>query len=126
MCTDHNPNEACGWPKKTIRGAIALIIIPIIILLMGSMMIMFFIIGQYESALGILSVLSGTSGSIIGYYFGSRSAESAADTISNMEHELIESKNMEIKAMGSRGFRYISNNNAIMEEDEIEEVVIDQ
>ena len=117
MCTGHDPNEACSWPKKTVRASIALIIIPTIIFFSCAMMIMFFIKGQYESALGILSALSGIAGTVIGYYFGSRSAESAADTISNMEHDIIESKNREIEfrnheiEIQSRNLSYQNPNN---------------
>nr|QBK91390.1 MAG: hypothetical protein LCPAC302_00100 [Pithovirus LCPAC302] len=96
MCTGHDPNEACSWPKKTVRAAIALICIPMIIGFSCVIMVLLFTKGQYESALGILASLTGIAGTIVGYYFGSRSAESAADKIITMEHEILESRNKEI------------------------------
>jgi hypothetical protein len=107
MCTTHNTTEAFGWPKGTVRGLIAIIICITIVLIMSVLMILFFIKEQYESALGILSVLSGILGSIIGYYFGSRSAETATDTISKMEHEMNEVRTREMNT------REINNNQGL-------------
>ena len=91
-CDVSNSEEACGWPKKTVRATIALIVIPPVILAAIAMMIYLFVQKQYESALGILSSLTGIAGTIVGYYFGSRSAENASEIISK-EHQLIESRN---------------------------------
>ena len=91
-----NPNEACGWPRKTVRATIALIVIPTVISAAIAMMILLFIRDQYESALGILATLTGLLGTIVGYYFGSRSAERVSDLIAQTEHEIIESRNREL------------------------------
>lgn len=98
MCGEHD--EACGWPKKTVRATIALIVvIPVTVGAIAAMIILFNQ-SEYTSALAILATLTTMSGTIIGYYFGNRSAESATDIISKADHEIIESKNREIEMMG--------------------------
>ena len=77
VCCNGNQDEACGWPRKTVRATIALVSIPIIIAGSIVMMILLFLKGKYSSALGVLSGLTGILGTIIGYYFGSRSAENS-------------------------------------------------
>ena len=108
MC-GKNIDEACGWPKKTVRATIAMsVVIPVTIGAIIAMTILF-VNKEYESALAILSSLTGLTGTIIGYYFGARSAESASDLIAKTEHELIESKNKEIEMLG-RSYRSYQNN----------------
>jgi len=104
MCGESD--EACGWPKKTVRAAMAMaIVIPVTMAAITAMLILF-IRDQYESALGILAPLMGLSGTIIGYYFGTRSAEAASDMVAKADRELIESKNKEIEMMGrTRAYR---------------------
>ena len=77
VCCNGNQDEACGWPRKTVRATIALVSIPIIITGSIVLMILLFWRGKYSSALGVLSGLTGILGTIIGYYFGSRSAENS-------------------------------------------------
>ena len=107
-CKCTNPDEACGWPKKTVRATIALSVVISVVVSAIVCMIWLVVVKQYESALGILATLTGLVGTIIGYYFGSRSAESASQLIAQAEHELIESRNKEMEMMERgvvRGFQ---------------------
>ena len=80
MCgSDHN--EALGLPSGSVRAILTLIIVPPIILSSIALMILMFIQNQYSSALGILSGLTGITGTIVGYYFGTKSAEKASKAI---------------------------------------------
>jgi len=102
-CGDQfNPNEACGWPKKTVRATIALMVIPPVIMGSIAMMILLFTKQQYESALGILATLTGILGTIVGYYFGSRSAERASEIIREAEHENLENANRQLELLGQQ------------------------
>ena len=92
-------NEALGCPSGSVRAILALLIIPPIILGSISMMFMMFLREQYTSALGILSALTGFAGSVIGYYFGTKSAEKAGKEISKVHDKEIEMKNEQIHIM---------------------------
>lgn len=73
MC-GNNPNESLGLPPGSVRAILSLIIIPPVILGAISLMILMFVREQYTSALGVLSGLTGMSGTVVGYYFGVNSA----------------------------------------------------
>ena len=88
--------ESCGWPKGTVRAVIALITIPLGFVTAITIIILLVVKEQYLVAVGINGVVWGLIGTIIGYYYGSRSAEGAAKMISDIEHEITESRNMEI------------------------------
>ena len=96
MCFGSIEGESCGWPKGTVRATVALTTIPLGFISSLVIMIILIIKEQYTIALGINSVIWGVIGTIIGHYFGSKQAEGAAKLISQTEHELIESRNIEI------------------------------
>lgn len=95
MC---NPeiNEPLGCPAGSVRSILALIIIPTIISLAGAAMIIMFIRGENENALGILSGLTGILGTVVGYYFASRSSATASKAITDMAHENMENMKLEL------------------------------
>lgn len=96
MCKNSDPKEACGWPSGTVRASYGYIVIPSIIGLLGAGMIILFVREQYESALGLMNGLSGILGTVIGYYFGSRSTEVAHNTLTKIEHEKNEIKHRKL------------------------------
>lgn len=102
-CFGDVEGESCGWPKGTVRSCIALIIIPISFISAISITIIFVLREQYEIASSIIGLMFTVVGTVIGYYFGSKQgensakAENAAKMILQTEHELIESRNKEIK-----------------------------
>jgi hypothetical protein len=96
MC-GKNDGESCGWPAGTIRALLAVIVI--VGVLIGSLVLMFFMFfsNQYAYALGILSGLTGFTGTVLGYYFGSKSAEKAnGEIIKAHEREMV-SKDIHIE-----------------------------
>lgn len=95
MC-GRNKHEALGLPPGSVRAILALIIIPPIILGSISLMILMFVREQYTSALGILSGLTGFAGSVVGYYFGTKSAEKASNEITRAHIIEMESKDRNI------------------------------
>ena len=95
-CFGSIENESCGWPKGTVRAVVALTTIPLGFLSTLVIMIILVLKEEYTIALGVNSVIWGVIGTIIGHYFGSRTAEGAAEMISRNGHELIESRNLEI------------------------------
>lgn len=99
-CFGSIEGESCGWPKGTVRACVALITIPLGFLSSIIIMIILVVKEQYTVALGVNSVIWGVVGSIIGHYFGSKQAEGAAKMMSQTEHELIESRNLEISRGG--------------------------
>ena len=98
MCGS-NPNESLGLPSGSIRAILALIIIPPVILGAIALMTLMFVREQYTSALGILSGLTGMSGTVVGYYFGVNSANKVTTELTRhlqTKDDIINSKNEQI------------------------------
>ncbi len=77
-CIADNPNEACGYPPKTIRATISLIITCASFFLFGFMIVYFCLTGQYTHAMAVGGIITTILGTVIGYYFGTRSKETIA------------------------------------------------
>ena len=120
--------ESCGWPKGTVRATIALITIPLAFMSAAGVIGVLLWKEQYTAATGIIGTSFGIVGTIIGHYFGSKQANDAAQMISENEHELIESRNRELK-YGYRQMRYQdglrNREDGIIREDIREDVRID-
>ena len=101
-CFGSIENESCGWPKGTVRACVALTTIPLGFLASIIIMVILIIKEQYTIALAVNSGIWGVIGTIIGHYFGSKQAEGAAKMLLTSEHELIESRNLEIRANMAR------------------------
>ena len=98
MC-GNNPNEALGLPSGSVRAILALIIIPPVILGAIALMILMFWKSEFTSALGILSGLTGMSGTVVGYYFGVNSANKVTSELTRSlqaKDDIINSKNEQI------------------------------
>lgn len=87
-----NPSEALGLPPGSVRAILALICVPPILLGSLALMIMFFWKEQYTNALGILSGLTGVSGTIVGYYFGNKATKNATDEIIKAHNNVSEAQ----------------------------------
>ena len=125
----NHEEESCGWPKGTVRALIALIVIFFGIASLSTLMILLYTSDKFEAAIGVGSTIGGLVGIVIGYYFGSRSAEGAAQMISHTEEQLIKSQeivNRGLMENVERSGRYrsrgrsrknnISNNNTELDE----------
>ena len=94
-CMGNNQEESCGWPKGTVRASIAVVVIIFGILSLSTLMILLYTDEKYEGALGVSSTIGGLVGIVIGYYFGSKSAEGATNAIIHSEERLFkQSENM--------------------------------
>ena len=87
-----NPNEALGLPPGSVRAILALFVIPLTELGALALMFLMFWKNQYETALGILSGITGTSGIVIGHYFGSKAANKATDEMIKSHKEALENQ----------------------------------
>lgn len=92
MCCGNNPNEACGYPPKTVRATISVFICIVTFLVLAFLVIFFAIKEEYTNSMGVAAMLNGEVGTVIGYYFGSRSQQEVKDQI---EREL-EKKNIDM------------------------------
>ena len=73
ICCGDNTDEACGWPKNTVRAFIA-IFTTVLVLSMGILLIIFLIQkDQINAAIGVGGIYSSLLSGIIGYYFGNKS-----------------------------------------------------
>jgi len=87
-----NPNEALGLPPGSVRGILALIIIPLTELGALALMFLMFWKNQNETALGILSGLLGFSGTVIGYYFGSKANNKVTEEMIKSHKDVVETQ----------------------------------
>jgi len=71
-CGDH-PDEACGYPPKTIRATLSLITVVIGLLIEGFLVVYFATTGEGTNAMGVIGIISTEVGAVIAFYFGSRS-----------------------------------------------------
>lgn len=71
-CARH-PNQACGWPPKTVRSILAVIVITIAILASLVTIVFLDIKHKWEISVGLLGGLLSIGSGILGYYFGYRS-----------------------------------------------------
>ena len=85
-----NPNEALGLPPGSVRAILAIIIIPVATLASTALMFLMFWKENYESALGILSGLTGMAGIVVGYYFGSKATNKATEEMIKAHKEVTE------------------------------------
>jgi len=85
-----NENEALGLPPGSVRAILAIIIIPVATLSGAALMFLMFWKENYESALGILSGLTGMAGLVIGYYFGNKASNKATDQMVKAHQEVSE------------------------------------
>jgi hypothetical protein len=106
-----NDNEALGLPPGSVRALLGLFIIPPVVGASIALMLLMFSQGQYTSALGILSGLTGMAGLVVGFYFGNKSADKATseiiksheivmrskDELIEINREVIAAKNQEIQ-----------------------------
>ncbi len=73
-CCGFIENEPCGFPKGTIRSTLAVMIVSIVCIGMMAALIMFLVYQQWTIAVAVAEAMLGVLGTVVGYYFGSRSA----------------------------------------------------
>jgi uncharacterized membrane protein YgcG len=88
-CCGPLENQSCGWPAGTVRAVIALVTIILSFAAAISIMIMLIVYNQYAIAVGINSSIWGIVGGIIGYYFGTRQANEATESIIRARDETL-------------------------------------
>jgi len=81
-CFGSNPDEACGYPPKTVRAIISITACLISFLVMAFLAVWFAVHERYTEAMGVLGILSTELGTIVGYYFGTKNkSETRAEVI---------------------------------------------
>lgn len=70
-CFGGDPDEACGYPPKTVRA-----IISVTIVVLSFVTFVFLAIKEkYTEAMGVAGLISSSLSGVIGYYFGSKQAK---------------------------------------------------
>lgn len=85
-----NQNEACGWPSGTIRAAISSVCIFATIAVAGAMSFYFAYIKEYGWSMSALGIMGTIIGSMLGYYFGTKSSENATRVINDAHNTLLQ------------------------------------
>lgn len=84
------PDKPCGWPEGTIRSLIAVPSILMTVGVTGALAIMFGVNNQISSTMSTLGVMSGLIGVMLGFYFGSRSAENSSKIVADAHNNLLQ------------------------------------
>jgi len=71
-----DPDQACGWPAKTIRSILALLVVGLAIIAALVVLIFLSIEREWEIAIGVVGTLLSIATGVLGYYFGFRSGSS--------------------------------------------------
>lgn len=74
-CCGGDPDEACGYPPKTVRAIISITIVLLSFITFVFLAIFLAIKEQYTEAMGIAGIISSVLSGVIGYYFGSKQAK---------------------------------------------------
>ena len=95
-CCGNVPDEACGWPKGTVRAIFSLIIVVCTYILAGYDVTTLILRDKVPEAMGILTATLSIISAVIGYYFGQKSGEAATKTIIESNEKLLAAKDREI------------------------------
>lgn len=95
-CFGNNPDEACGYPPKTVRAIISVTACLISFIVMAFLAIFFAIKEQYTEAMGVLGILSTELGTIVGYYFGTKNKSETKAEIIDIEKAIARERDFEL------------------------------
>lgn len=70
-----DPNQACGWPAKTVRSMLAIIVITVASLAAMTVLVFLCIHKKWDIGVGVLGALLSIATGVLGYYFGFRSGQ---------------------------------------------------
>lgn len=73
-CCGFIENEPCGFPKGTIRSTLAIIVTSVVCVGMIVALVLLLLAQQWAIAVAVAEAMLGVLGTVLGYYFGSRSA----------------------------------------------------
>lgn len=128
-CCGPIPNESCGWPRGTITGTLAIIII-LITLLTGSaaVIILITVYNQHTVAVGILGTMFVVVSAVTTHYFDKQANKAIVDAKDSEINRLSETNARMLNRELVRGRRIRSikkkknkeNNNELLEVDDIE------
>jgi hypothetical protein len=94
-CFGNNPDEACGYPPKTIRAFISVTICLISFLIFAFLAISFTINEQYAHAMAMVGLISTELGTVIGYYFGSSTNKKESQVGEKLEDGRLKEEKLE-------------------------------
>ena len=108
-CCGPLSTESCGWPRGTIRALLALLVILVCLLVTGTSELIFIFRNEYVYALGIQNVITGIISIIIGYYFGTKTADAATQAITESSERLLMAKDRELEMLRENHERALRN-----------------
>jgi hypothetical protein len=113
-CCGPLQDEACGWPKGTVRAALALLIVLGAFIIAGGMIVMLIIYGQITVAVGVLGTIFTVVGSVSAYYFSSQQAAAATKLATDTAQRIADSKDQEIARLNDTHERILQSRGLAM------------
>ena len=87
-----NPEEACGYPPKTVRAIISVSACLISFGLFSFLVIFFAFKERYTEVMSVIGIIATELGTIVGYYFGVRASEEKEKILDERERLLEEKR----------------------------------
>ena len=107
-CCGSLQDEACGWPRGTVRATIALTIVILAFLISGAVIILLIIDGKITEAVAVLGLDFTVVGSVTAYYFSAQSSAAATKAITESAQRVADSKDAEINRLHDTHERMLS------------------
>lgn len=96
-CFGDNPDEACGYPPKTIRAIISITAVITSFMVFAFMCVYFSLMERFTEAVSIAGIISTELGTIVGYYFGTRNKTEQKQDVEEQRKLLIHELNDHIE-----------------------------
>jgi hypothetical protein len=110
----YDGREALGLPPGSVRAIFGLLVLGLGIPALIGLMFWFIVLAQYNSALGISSVLSSILTAVIGYYFGNKTATSQVQNLISTHQAALQSKNETISLLSQNLYSNNLNNQPLI------------
>ncbi|AYV77350.1 MAG: hypothetical protein Barrevirus41_1, partial [Barrevirus sp.] len=98
-CCGPSPDDACGWPKNTIRALLAVLIVVLAFAIAAAVIIILIINQHITEAIGVLGIVFTVVGSVTAFYFSSQQAQANNKAMVDANQRILEAKDREIGRM---------------------------
>ena len=107
-CCGQNQDEACGWPKGTVRAMLALVIVVLAFIMASAMITMLIVYSQITVAVGIFGTVFTVVSAVTAYYFSTQAATASNKVLRDAATQVSESKDEIIRHLTQTQDRMLS------------------
>ena len=107
-CCGQNQDEACGWPRGTVRAMLALVIVVLAFMMASAMITMLIVYAQITVAVGIFGTVFTVVSAVTAYYFSTQAANASNKVLRDAAVQVSESKDEIIRHLTDTQDRMLS------------------